>query len=1544
MRAIFDAIGDAIFVADLTTGRLTEVNECACRMFGYRRDEFIGSPVAALTAGVPPYTEDAIVRRIRDARAHGPQLFEWHAKTKAGTPIWVEISLRCVEFGAGPVLMAVVRDINERKRNAQDTLETYTALAEAEAVAHVGSFILDLSNRRMRWTDECFRILGLTPKSITPAFETYLARVHPDDRAALIEAYDRSLLDRTPGFLEQRVVLPDGTVRIIRTRWQNVYGDDNKPLRTIGAVQDITESKTAENALKAERDFSAAVIDSLPGFFALLDDRGRFLRYNKNLADFAGLSAEQLRGRDYRFLIAESDRAEVAAKIEDAFRTGHADAAFRMRNEAGALRFFHWSGRSIAADGAAQLLAVGVDISELRDAQVASQQSEQRLATILNSVSDGIGVHDPQSGAFVEVNSRLCEMFGYSRDEMLKRGLADLSQGIEPYTDAGIRKQLERLSAGQPSAFEWRAKAKDGHTFWIEISAKLAQFGGRQVLLSVVRDIGQRKHSEEALAYRDRILNAITTGIAALTGSESLELGMNEALRIVGETTGVDRVYLLQMEATPGGLPDVKYSWHGPGIDLPLNQSTVAASTPSNIRAAIAAWNAPLYEGKPVATHRSTAAEPIRRIMENAKNQSMLMLPIFVAGRFWGAIGVDACRGERPWTATETETLQIFAEIVGTIIVRNDAQEAVRVSQARYRALVETTPDWVWEMNEQLSLTYVSPQSERLLGYTADELLGHSPLEYMTEEDAKRAAAETADLFGNRRPMHEIVGTFVHKSGRQVIVETNAVPLYDAAGHYRGYRGVGRDVTERKRTADALAYRDRILNAITNGTAALVAGDPIEAGMAAALKIVGEAIDVDRVNLLQFQADLASVPIVKSSWYAPSVDPLDQSLIEGVTPPDVAAELLAWHAPLRERAPVITYRRSAVGPVRKIMEGTKNQSMLRLPIFVGGNLWGTIGVDVCRTEHEWTPTEIETLRIFSDVVGVVIMRNGTRESLQKSEERFRAVSETAQDAIIMIDAAGRIEYWNHAAERLLGYGAAEAKGKTVHEWLAPERFRDKAVAGMEHFAATGHGEVLGKTLELAAIRKDGVEIPVEVSVAAMLLDSWHAIGMLRDISERKRAEAELAQMARTDTLTGLNNRRVFVEALEQAVAVARRDGQRFAVLYLDLDHFKDINDALGHPVGDLLLMEMAERLRSRVREGDTIARFGGDEFALLANAISDPMDAADLAQSILNLVTAPSTIEDKQIRIGASIGISYWDREAPSAEVILSQADIALYKSKNEGRGTYRFFTTAMDAEVRDRVALGAELREAIASDQLFLLYQPQVDVDTGRIIGLEALVRWKHPTRGVVAPDQFIPITEHIGLIVPLGRWVVRNACRQMRAWRDAGIAPPFVAVNVSAAQFTTPLELERDITAILAETGLQPENLELELTETVLMTVSREHSDDLARLRASGLHIAIDDFGTGYSSLAYLSRLPVNRIKIAQSFIRGLTANSANAAIVRAAIGVAHELGLDVVVEGVETAEELELVKSWDAHKVQGFYFARPLPADEIALLLAAGNICPE
>jgi diguanylate cyclase (GGDEF)-like protein/PAS domain S-box-containing protein len=449
-------------------------------------------------------------------------------------------------------------------------------------------------------------------------------------------------------------------------------------------------------------------------------------------------------------------------------------------------------------------------------------------------------------------------------------------------------------------------------------------------------------------------------------------------------------------------------------------------------------------------------------------------------------------------------------------------------------------------------------------------------------------------------------------------------------------------------------------------------------------------------------------------------------------------------------------------------------------------------------------------------------------------------------------------------------------------------------------------------------------------------------GIVIDVTERKAAEEKIALMARTDGLTGLANRATFLERLHQMFAAAKRGAMPFAVHYLDLDKFKPINDTRGHPAGDLLLQQVAERLKAATREIDVIARLGGDEFAVLQSDIKEPANAGELAARMQTEIARPYMLGGHEERISVSIGICPFAPEITDAEVMLAQADVALYRSKEEGRNQYHFHSEDLDRSVLERVTLGAELLRAIDGGELELQYQPQVELSSGRIIGMEALVRWNHPARGVLAPALFIPIAEKTGVIASLGAWVLNQACRQMRAWRDQGLAPAVIAVNLSLHQLKHGSALLREVTETLERWGLPASDLEFDVTEATLAQLKWTQNEVLPSLRAMGVKIAIDGFGSEYSSFDYIKEYRVNHLKIAPSYIRESAIDSEHAAGMRAIVTFARDMGIAVIAQGVETSEQTSLLKeTYAAAQAQGFHFSKPVNAEMAAELLRKGSI---
>jgi len=570
------------------------------------------------------------------------------------------------------------------------------------------------------------------------------------------------------------------------------------------------------------------------------------------------------------------------------------------------------------------------------------------------------------------------------------------------------------------------------------------------------------------------------------------------------------------------------------------------------------------------------------------------------------------------------------------------------------------------------------------------------------------------------------------------------------------------------------------------------------------------------------------------------------------------------------------------------------------------------------------------------ILNDVTERKNSESRLSFSRILLTTAIENSPDAILIVDAHDRIiefnrnfiELWDIPAE-LVQAGDDEPVLATVASRV---KNRDEFLARVRYLY--DHPEVQSyEELEAA----DGRIIDRH---SGSLYDAQRnylgRIWFFRDITERKRAAEKIAAMARTDPLTGLANRTVFLDRLSLEFARARRSGTQFAVLYLDLDRFKDINDTLGHPIGDQLLRSVGERLKGCVRETDMVARFGGDEFAVLQVDIADSSISEALARKIGEVIARPYTIGNNQVSTTVSIGVVPYRGDIAGTDAMMMKADLALYRAKSEGRNQFRLHVAELDDETRERMVIADDLRHAVERNELELLYQPQVELESGAVVGFEALLRWNHPTRGLMLPASFIPIAETTGSIVPIGEWVIARACRQIMAWNQHGIAPPVVAVNLSGAQFKLASQLDRIVIDNLERCRIPPGQLELELTESVLIETAERHSALFMRLQQIGVRLAIDDFGTGYSSLDYLRSFHVARLKIDRRFIEEVTSNADDAAIVRATIGLAHALGIEVMAEGVETAAQRGFLLASGCRLGQGFYFSRPLPAKAAAELL--------
>lgn len=570
----------------------------------------------------------------------------------------------------------------------------------------------------------------------------------------------------------------------------------------------------------------------------------------------------------------------------------------------------------------------------------------------------------------------------------------------------------------------------------------------------------------------------------------------------------------------------------------------------------------------------------------------------------------------------------------------------------------------------------------------------------------------------------------------------------------------------------------------------------------------------------------------------------------------------------------------------------------------------------------------------------IIHRKAIESALYIERERGREILEAIGEAVVSTDLNHNVIYMNVVAERMTGWARDSAQGRPFAQvaHVIDDRRRP---AWHRFLTAIREDKRIYGVSGMRLLHLDGRETPVDVSIATVHDRSGKmsgAVAVLHDTREAEAANfAKMAYLAQHDFLTGLPNRMLLNDRIGHEIALAKRHGTLLAVLFLDLDNFKHINDSLGHSIGDLLLQKVADVLKTHTRGSDTVSRQGGDEFIIVSAHDKNIESIAVTAEKLLAELERPQTIAGHALHIGGSMGVSVYPQDGADAETLVKHADAALYHAKNNGRHTYQFFDQKMNERAVERQIIEANLRHALDHDELMLHYQPRINLQTGAITGAEALLRWRHPQRGMMLPDQFIDIAEDSGLIGLIGKWVLGNVCRQARAWQDAGLGIGTIAMNISASEFRGDGFLA-GVRAALEDSRFSAANLEFELTESVLMRDAESSNTTLTELKKLGISLVVDDFGTGYSSLSYLSQFPIDILKIDQSFVRNVAPGSGNAKIISAVIGMGHSLNLRVVAEGIETPDQCAFLRAQDCDEGQGFFLGAPQPAPQFSMLLAA------
>ncbi|MFA5321277.1 MAG: PAS domain S-box protein [Smithella sp.] len=818
------------------------------------------------------------------------------------------------------------------------------------------------------------------------------------------------------------------------------------------------------------------------------------------------------------------------------------------------------------------------------------------------------------------------------------------------------------------------------------------------------------------------------------------------------------------------------------------------------------------------------------------------------------------------------------------ITERKLMEEALRQSEEKYRTIIENIEDGYVELNLKGNFIFFNDAIGKIHGYNKTELLRLNYRDIMDEENAQRIYAVYNKVFTTGKSEKEFEYEIITKDGQRRNLETSISAIKNDAGRVVAFRGIVRDKTAHKQAMEALRQSEEkyrsILENIEEGF--------FEVDLAGNFTFFNNSTCL----LLGYFKDEMLGMNYRNYTHEESCKEVFQTF-NNVYKTGVTAKYFDWLI------------------ARK--DGTKRyvEASVSLKKDSSGNPVG-----------------------FQGFTHDVTSRKQAEEALRHSEEKYRNILENIQEAYFEVDIAGNFTFFNDSLCRLTGCTRAELTGANYKKFSDKENSQNVFLVFNKVYSTGKPTE----RFDWLIIRKDGSKRYIEASVSLQKNSSGNPSGfrgVIRDITERKRIEQELNYMANHDALTGLPNRLMFNQLLNQAIQSAKRNKKQLAVFFIDLDRFKIINDTLGHEAGDQLLQEIAKRFRQSLRAVDVVGRLGGDEFVILIEDFNDTSQVAKIAHKILSVAIKPLVIIGEECRVTASIGISVYPKDGQDEQSLMKNADIAMYFAKEEGKNNYQFYSRDIKSQSTERLSIETNLRRALERNELSLDYQARLDFKTNKITGVEALLRWNSPYIGPVTPTQFIPIAEETGLIIPIGKWVMKTACAQNVAWQKQGLPPVCMAVNLSLRQLMDDKLLE-DIKSLLKETGMAPNLLELEITESMVMHNPSHLIALLSKIKAMGIRLAIDDFGTGYSSLAQIKHFPIDTLKVDRSFIRNLPQDSEDKAITEAIITMGKTLSLTVVAEGVETPEQENYLREHVCDEMQGFYFSKPVAAGQFADLL--------
>ncbi len=1163
----------------------------------------------------------------------------------------------------------------------------------------------------------------------------------------------------------------------------------------------------------------------------VLDAQGQVVQTGATVAERLGRSDDELVGSFLRDLVHGDDRTnwdELVTKSSD--EDGEARGELRLLTASGGWRVVEVTLVNQLHDPAiAALVVAAVDRTEERAARDELRHTAHLLDTLARASTDVLFLLDGRA-RLVWASPTLEHVFGYRPDQLI--GLSAM-EFVHPDDLAGAGRHLEWLNQhpGQPRTTTWRVRHADGTWRWVEsVNVNLLEDPDVAAIVASFRDVTERRQTEMALTESEARFRAVVQNSRDVTTLLDPEWRVVWSSPNAGEMLGFD--------------PDALIGT--PALDLvhPEDRDMAGAALAQVV----------------------VAPDRVNPVVVRLRHRDDGWIPVEAAGSSLRGPGGDL-----------EGTIVNLREVAWRI----EAEQALRKSEERFRALVQNSSDVVVVVGADGIVSYVSPSVRRVFGRSPEDVVGTRGGDLAHPDDFDLVAHQSMSV--------------ADRPGATVTV---GYRVLDAAGHWRNAEATLTNLLE----------------------------DPAVQGLVFNIRDVTDRVEAERARA-ESQAMFRSVA-QSSPLGLYTVDRHGNCLwvndrwqeITGVNAEEAAGQ--GWMPMVHPDD--LEWLLSDMGHEAFTAENDLTYRVVRPD---GHIRWVSVHTSPLRSGEDGPKLSVGVMEDITDRIGA-----------ERDTQRLIDIFEATQDLIGMADSDARFFYLNRAARRFFGLPAAgpiaDFDPSTI---LAPWSL--EVMANEMGIRLRREGIWNG---ELGLVATDGREVPV----SSQVLVHHDAEGnvefysmVLRDISERKAFEHQLAHQATHDPLTGLPNRVMLLDQLTGALHRGRRHGRLVAVLFLDLDHFKVVNDSLGHSLGDRLLVATADRLRTALRPGDTIARFGGDEFVLLCEDLTDADDVVAIARRVEAALADPFTVDESEIYVGVSIGIALADYPGAEPETLIRDADAAMYRAKEKGRARYEVFDSAMRDSAVDRLVTENALRRSIDRRELRVHYQPIVDLTTGAVTGVEALLRWEHPERGLLQPGDFITIAEETGLIVPIGGWVLAQACRQIQRWQvetdsTSGLV---VTVNLSGRQLSHP-RLLSEVEGVLDETGIDPTRVHLEITESVLMDDVDMSAQTLSRLKDLGVRLLVDDFGTGYSSLSYLRQFPVDGMKVDRSFVAGLGVDQGDSAIVAAIVNLAHTLGLSAIGEGVETLEQLTALRTLGCDFAQGFHISRPVPPEALVEFLGS------